>query len=102
MRIPNYAKQAAREALELRKTLPKSKQFGLSEEEANFLGITSGVKRAKQILRNYRLSKSDQKAVCSFYQRFKGKSTPKVEGAIKLWGGRKFGREVCSYIKQQS
>lgn len=91
-KIPSYAKEDAKEALELRKSLPKSEQFGLTKEEAMALGINSGVERAKQIIRSNKLSKEDAKRVAAFYSRFKNCRTPKCEGSIKLWGGRRFGR----------
>ena len=99
MKIPLYAKEEAREALELRETLPVSEQFGLSEEEARVLGITSGISRAQQLIKSNRLSEEDKKAVCRFYTRFRNKKGERAEGAIKLWGGRKFGKKVCKSLK---
>jgi hypothetical protein len=100
MKIPIYAKDAAKMALLRRKISPKNKKFGLSAEQASKLGINSGVVRAKQIVRSKSLSVKDVRRVAAFYQRFKNCRTPKCEGAIGLWGGRKFGRKSVSHLKK--
>ena len=92
IKIPKYAKEDARKALELRRTLSNSNKFGITKAEAKELGINSGVERAKQIINNDYLNEEDAKRVGAFYDRFKNCRTPKCEGAIKLWGGRRFGR----------
>ena len=94
IKIPGYAKADARKALEQRNKLNESKRYGLTKQEAKVLGINSGVERAKQIIRNEYLSKEDAKRVAAFYSRFKNCKTPKCEGAIDLWGGRRWGREL--------
>jgi len=96
--IPQYAKDKAEEALVLRKQLPESRKFGIDKQEADKLGINSGVERAKQIARNTHLSDSDTRRVAAFYQRFKNCTTPKCEGAIDLWGGRRFGQLAVAHI----
>ena len=98
--IPEYAKKAAREALEQRKSLPEYKRYGLDKSEARRLGINSGVERAKQIVRSKTLPIEDAKRVAAFYQRFKNCNTPKCEGSHKLWGGRRFERSVVAYLKK--
>ena len=97
--IPQYAKIKAQEALNERKSLPNYKKFGLDKDEAKVLGINSGVERAKQIIRSNKLSKEDAERVIAFYSRFKNCNTPKCEGAINLWGGRKFARSLKSQIQ---
>lgn len=94
IRIPMYAKENARKGLELRKRQPKSKKFGLSVEEAKEKGVFSGVRRARQLIRNESLSKSQAKDVRNFLNRFHGMAdqhgyTLKIRGAILLWGGNK-------------
>jgi len=98
--IPSYAKRIARESLEERQRLPESKKFGIDKQEARRLGINSGVERAKQIVRSESLSLEDAKRVAAFYERFKNCDTPKCEGAIGLWGGRRFGRKISTQIKR--
>jgi len=85
--IPKYAKAEAKEGLRLRKQL----KAGLTKEEANLLGINSGVERAKQLIRNKYLSEEDAKSVARFYLRFRNKKSPKSKIALKLWGGN-FGK----------
>ena len=98
--IPDYAKEAAREALEIRRTLPKSKQFGLTKSEAQSMGINSGVERARQIIRNKYLEFDDVKDVARFYLRFRNCRTFNCEGSLGLWGGRRFGRLCVSHVRR--
>ena len=93
MRIPGYAKRSAREGLRKRAILPPSRRFGLDKGEAETIGINSGVERARQIIRNDYLHSDDIMSMAAFYQRFRNCRTPKCEGAMLLWGGRKFLRE---------
>jgi hypothetical protein len=95
IKIPKYAKEKAQSALKLRDSLPKSKKFGLSKKEANSLGIASGVERAKQIVKQDYLDKEDAERVCAFKRFLKRDRTPKIQGAIDLWGGEKFINKVC-------
>ena len=88
LKIPYYAKIAARKGLQER----KDNQAGLTPKQARMMGITSGVDRARQILRNKSLSEKNLKAIARFYLRFRGRRTKRTETAIKLWGGRRFGR----------
>ena len=98
--IPKYAKDEARKALIKRRSLPKSKKFGLIKEKAQRLGINSGVQRAKQITRSTYLDLEDAKSVARFYQRFKNKRGPRAKGAISLWGGRAFGRKAVKFVEE--
>lgn len=90
--IPQYAKEDARKALELRRKLADSRKFGIDKDQAAKLGINSGVERAKQIIRNKYLDEEDARRVAAFYDRFRNKRGERAEGAIDLWGGRRFGR----------
>ena len=92
--IPKYAKIKAINALKKRESLPKYKKFGLDKRQASKLNINSGVERAKQIIEEDYLDKEDAKRVAAFYNRFKNCNTEKCEGAIDLWGGRKFGKKL--------
>ena len=92
IKIPKHVKNVAKKALEKRLMLPKSQRAGLTKSEAKKLGIQSGVERAKQLVRSEYLNEKDVKSMIGFYNRFKNKSTPKIEEAIKLWGGRSFLR----------
>ncbi len=95
--IPKYAKNQARQALEERNSLPKSKRFGLDKTQANKLGIASGVERAKQLVRNKHLNESDAKKVARF-SRFNNKTGERAKGAIKLWGGKRFINKLNNQI----
>jgi hypothetical protein len=92
---PPAAQVIAREALELRKQLPKSKRGGLSTRRAGELGIGSGVKRAQDIAAGRRV---DASQVDRFFSRFQGKiAQALIDGvpvaksralqAADLWGG---------------
>lgn len=99
--IPGYAKKDARNALRMRQELSESKKYGLDKDEARKLGINSGVERAKQIVNNKHLPREDAERVAAFYNRFKNCRTQKCEGAIDLWGGRRFGRELQKKLKEK-
>jgi hypothetical protein len=86
--VPKYAKDESRKGLQER----KENKAGLTPKEAKKLGIFSGVARANQIINNKFLEEDDLKAIARFYIRFRGCKSPKCETAIKLWGGRKFGK----------
>lgn len=101
LKIPEYAKREAQQGLELRKKLSKTNKFGLSPKKAQELGIFSGVIRAKQIINNNSIEYRDAYQIYRFYQRFKNCTSPKCEGTIKLWGGRKFGIYVSKWIRKQ-
>lgn len=98
--IPKYAKTAARNALKKRKSLPKSKRFGLDRNQASKLGINSGVERAKQISSSRYVTLKDAKRIAAFYNRFKSGKSSKIDGAINLWGGRAFGRKAATFVKK--
>lgn len=85
-----YAKQSAKDGLNER----RFNKAGLTKQQADKLNINSGVERAKQIIRSKTLSESDGKRVKAFYSRFRNCKTPRCETAIKLWGGRRFGRSL--------
>lgn len=101
IKIPEYAKQDAKNSLELRDKLPNYKKFGLTKEEARIIGVNSGVERAKQIIRSHYLSEDDARKVAAFYARFKNCKTDKCEGAIDLWGGRRFGNKLYNKFKKK-
>jgi len=88
--VPEYAKVAARRGLRLRKLASSSRKFGITREQANKLGIDSGIERAKQLIREKRITESKAKRIARFYSRFKNCFTPKCEGAHLIWGGRKW------------
>lgn len=92
VKVPEYAKNQAREGLLER----KRNKAGLNKKQADSLGISSGVERAKQLLNNSYISNKDAKAVARFYQRFRNCKTDRCETAIKLWGGRMFGKKLVN------
>ena len=98
--IPPYAKRAAEEALLLRQRLPRHLRFGIEKKQAEEQGIFSGVERAKLLIRQKYLSENDAKRVAAFYNRYKGRHSFKVDGALGLWGGRKFGQYLVRKIKR--
>lgn len=102
IRIPLFAKSAARKALKRRKKLSDSEKFGLSKAEAKKKGITSGVARAEQLIRNKTISREEAKRVKSFIDRFEGfDRSSKVDGAINLWGGRRFDDYLERKLKKK-
>ncbi|RJQ22580.1 hypothetical protein C4580_00845 [Candidatus Woesearchaeota archaeon] len=98
--IPAHAKKAAKLALQIREKLPARRKFGITKEQANKLGIASGVERAKQIIRSSSLPWDDAVRVARFYQRFKNREGPRAQGAIDLWGGRAFGKQAVAFVKK--
>lgn len=102
IKIPSFAKRAARRALSLRESLPKSEQFGLSPREARAEGVTSGVSQAKKLLRKDTLTLSEAKQYKAFIDRFEGRysSSAKVRGAVNLWGGRRFDDYIERRLKE--
>lgn len=92
IRIPKYAKRAARSALNRRKRLPESEKFGLTPSEARKQGITSGVAQAKKLINKDTLSRKEAKQYKAFIDRFEGRynKSKKIKGAVDLWGGPKF------------
>lgn len=100
LKVPEYAKRAAKRALEKRARLPDSEKFGMSKKEARKKGITSGVARAEQLIGQNSVSFQDAQDIASFYARFKGCMTEKCEGAIGLWGGRKFGKKAVEFVEE--
>lgn len=101
IKIPLYAKQEARNSLALRKSLSKSKKFGLGIRTAKKLQIRSGIEQAEKLIRRKYLTSDEALSYYRFYARFKNCKTPKCEGAISLWGGRKFGKYLESILKSE-
>lgn len=100
LKVPKHAKISAKKGLKLRSSLPKSKRFGIDKNQAKKLGIASGVERAKQLIRSKSISYTDANKVCNFGNRFKNCKTSKCEGAHLIWGGRKFEKKACKFIKE--
>lgn len=92
IKVPPYAKKAAREGLMER----KKNKAGLTLNQARKEGVSSGVERAKQLERAKTISTKDAKAVGRFYDRFKNKRGERAETALKLWGGRRFARSMAA------
>lgn len=89
--IPKYAKlEAARGLKERRKN-----KAGMTKAQAENLGIQSGIERANQLIANKTISDKDARSVARFYQRFRRIKTQRVETALRLWGGRDFGRMLA-------
>jgi len=100
LKVPKYAKEAAKRALEFNKKVPKSQKVGLTKSEAKRKGINSGVERAKKLINNDSISMGDARAVCNF-KRFLGmKQTVRVEAVIDLWGGKRFIKDACDFVKK--
>lgn len=97
LKVPKYAKTAAKRALKEREEF--SDPPGLTKREANRKGINSGVERAKQLVRSKSIPDDDARRVAAFYQRFKNMRTPRAEVAIDLWGGRRFGKRAVKHVE---
>jgi hypothetical protein len=97
IRIPFNAKKSAIDGLRER----ESNKAGLTKTEAQKLGIYSGVERAKQLIDRIFIDEKNAKQVARFYLRFRNCKTKRCETAIKLWGGRRFGRMLANkYYKK--
>ena len=92
---PKAAQRIAARALEVRESLPKSRQGGIDKAEAARQGIRSGVEQAKSIAAG---SVMDAMPVYRFFSRFASKvAKARAEGktaetsrailAWDLWGG---------------
>jgi len=92
LKIPQYAKAEAKKGLLER----RENKAGLTPREAKKLGVYSGVAMANKISSNIYLEEDDLKRMGRFYIRFKGCKTKKCETALKLWGGRRFGKLLAS------
>lgn len=99
IKIPKYVKETVKKALEERKKLPVSERYGLTKKQAEKKGIQSGVERANQLKNNSYITEFDARRIIAFYERFKGCKTKKCEGAINLWGGRKFAQFLRKIYK---
>jgi len=88
LKVPQYAKAEAKKGLVER----KENKAGLTPKEAKKMGVFSGVAMANKIISNIYLEEDDLKRIGRFYIRFKGCKTARCETAIKLWGGRRFGK----------
>lgn len=91
IKIPMFAKNEAKQGLKER----EKNKAGLTPTQARLLGITSGVFRANQLIKKKAISEDDAKAVARFYLRFRNRKTPRTETALRLWGGRRFGRALA-------
>lgn len=101
LKIPSYAKSHALRGLFQRRKYPRSERPGLGEKEAKRLGVYSGVRRAKELVRRKYVSEEDAKRIIAFYERFKNCRTRKCEVALNLWGGRKFALYLKRRIKRK-
>lgn len=100
LKVPLYAKEKAMKALERRALLPPSKRFGFNKRQARVAGVQSGVARAEQLIRDDSIGLSDAKSMALFYSRFKNCLTVRCEGAIDLWGGRRFLKKVLIFVNK--
>lgn len=100
LEVPGYAKNLAREALEKRKQLSPSRRFGLDREQARKEGVYSGVQRARNIIQKKSLSLQEAKRVAAF-SRFLNNRSDRAQGAIDLWGGRRFIRKARIFVRRQ-
>lgn len=97
LKISPRAKREAERALKRRKKLPESSKFGLDPKEAKGMGITSGVSRARQIIRKDSFPLSEAREIASFHRRFRNKTGKRAESAIDLWGGRTWGKKSIMF-----
>src|SRR6056297_538362 len=88
LKIPQRVKKIARKGLEERQV----NQAGLTRKEAKKQGVKSGVETAEKLVRNRYLEEEDAKRIDRFYNRFKNCKTKGCETALKLWGGREWGK----------
>ena len=103
--VPQYAKKNARKGLNMRSSASKSEKFGLSPAEAKSKGISSGVSRARQLIREERIRESTARDIKSFLSRFHGMAardgyTDKILGSIRLWGGNR-NKRFLKYLQRK-
>jgi len=98
IKIPLSTKKLVRRTLELRKLLPRSKQFGLDISKADKLAIRSGIKQGIKLIRKTYLTKAEAIPYVRFYNRFRNCKTFKCKGALNLWGGQIFLRRLKSFV----
>jgi len=78
----------AKNALEQRKKLPKSKKGGLDPTEARKEGVKSGVSTARKLAKGGNLGWDTISSMASFARFLNRKQTPKIKNAVNLWGGK--------------
>jgi len=105
IKVPKYAKKNAKKGLDNRKNASKSEKFGLSPSEAKTKGISSGVSRARQLIREDKIRESTAKDIKSFLSRFHGMAsnngyTDKILGSIQLWGGNR-NKRFLKYLQRK-
>jgi len=105
IKVPKYAKKNAKKGLDNRKNASKSEKFGLSPGEAKTKGISSGVSRARQLIREDKIRESTAKDIKSFLSRFHGMAsnngyTDKILGSIQLWGGNR-NKRFLKYLQRK-
>lgn len=105
IRVPQYAKDNARRGLDQRSSASKGGKFGLSPGEAKSKGISSGVSRARQLIREDRIRESTARDIKSFLSRFHGMAsrdgyTDKILGSICLWGGNR-DKRFLNYLQRK-
>ncbi len=102
LKITKKAKARARKALEIREKLPKYKRFGLSKEKARKLGITSGVARAEQLIKNDYIDYKGASDIARFSRWLSRPRTKKIQGSIDLWGGEDFIKKAKQFVKRKN
>jgi len=105
IKVPKYAKENARKGLNMRSSASKSEKFGLSPGEAKSKGVSSGVSRARQLIREERIRESTAKDIKNFLSRFHGMAardgyTDKILGSIRLWGGNR-NKRFLKYLQRK-
>jgi len=89
IRIPEYAKENAAKGLRLRKKASESGKFGLTREEAEEKGVSSGVERARQLKSQESIRTGTAEDIYNFLSLFHGMAdehryTTKIYGSILL------------------
>ena len=87
-KVPKYAKDAARTALAFNKSVSPYKK----------VGTKSGLRMASKLINSEYISKDTAIKISGFYKRFRHQKTERVEQALNLWGGRRFGRELSKKL----
>ena len=105
IKVPKYAKENARKGLNMRSSASKSEKFGLSPGEAKSKGVSSGVSRARQLIREERIRESTAKDIKNFLSRFHGMAardgyTDKILGSSRLWGGNR-NKRFLKYLQRK-
>lgn len=90
LKIPKYVKISAKQGLIER----RENKERLSPNQCKKRGVYTGVAMANKICSHMYLDEGDLKRIARHHRRFRKCRKERSETAIKLWGGKKFGKLI--------